>query len=57
MWFGDTMDRNIHEAAVADKIGRKLVEIVGKDADVPMDDGAGRRIVTFSGLWTIAARR
>jgi len=45
MRFGDTVDHNIHERTVTDKIGRELMEIGGEDASMLLDDGAGREVV------------
>ncbi len=50
MRFGDTVDHDVHERAVTDEVGRELMEIGGEDADMLLDDSAGRGVVFLRGV-------
>ena len=50
MRFGDTVDHDVHEGAVTDEVGRELMEIGGEDADMLLDDSAGRGVVFLRGV-------
>ena len=45
MRFGDTVDHDIHERAVTDEVGREFMEISGEDANMLLDNSAGRGVV------------